>query len=341
MNKRTRYFMAGSAAIIAAGLVTGLVAFYSGGFQALSASTGPSELSYIPADAAVVAYADVASIMNSEFRQRLKSVIPLHDQKGQEEFQRQTGIDIERDVDYVVAAVSPAAGATDFAQIGPLVVARGRFNDTQLESLARQHGGTLDRYREKRLVISPKTGDGQHAACIAFLEPGLVAVGESAAVKRAIDANMSGTSITSNDEMMTMVGDMATRNNAWAVGRFDVLANHAKLPEQIARQIPPVKWFAAGGHINGGVAATLRAEARDDQSAEHLRNVVRGFLSLGQLQAQNDARVAAVTNSMQLSGSGKTVELSFTVPSEIIDAVLPKNAIPGAVPQELHELRPR
>jgi hypothetical protein len=325
MNKRTRYFMAGSAAIVAAGLATGLIAFYSGGFQALSASTGPTELSYVPADAAVVAYADVASIMNSELRQRIKTVMPLHDQKGQEEFQRQTGIDIERDVDYVVAAVAPSPEGTDKDGIGPLVVVRGRFNDTQLESLARQHGGTVQSYRDKRLITSPRS---EQDPCIAFLEPGLVAVGESTAVKRAIDANMSGTSVTGNDEMMNMVRDIVSRNNAWAVGRFDVLANHAKLPEHVARQIPPVKWFAAAGHINGGVDATLRAEARDDQSAEHLRNVVRGFLSLGQLQAQNDPRVAAVANSMQLSGSGKTVELTFSVPSEIIDAVLPKNANP-------------
>jgi hypothetical protein len=310
---------------VAAGLATGLIAFYSGGFQALSASTGPTELSYVPADAAVVAYADVASIMNSELRQRIKTVMPLHDQKGQEEFQRQTGIDIERDVDYVVAAVAPSPEGTDKDGIGPLVVVRGRFNDTQLESLARQHGGTVQSYRDKRLITSPRS---EQDPCIAFLEPGLVAVGESTAVKRAIDANMSGTSVTGNDEMMNMVRDIVSRNNAWAVGRFDVLANHAKLPEHVARQIPPVKWFAAAGHINGGVDATLRAEARDDQSAEHLRNVVRGFLSLGQLQAQNDPRVAAVANSMQLSGSGKTVELTFSVPSEIIDAVLPKNANP-------------
>jgi hypothetical protein len=327
MNKRTRYFMAGSAAVVAAGLFTGLVAFYSGGFQALSASSGPTELSYVPADAAVVAYADVASIMHSDLRQRLKTVMPLHDQKGQEEFQLKTGIDIERDVDYIVAAVSPAADGTDMTRVGPLVVARGRFNDFQLESLARQHGGTVETYREKRLVVSAKT-DGSHGACIAFLEPGLVAVGESTAVKRAIDANMSGTSIRGNTEMMNLVTDIVSRNNAWAVGRFDILANHAKLPDQIARQIPPVKWFAAAGHINGGVAATIRAEANDDQSAEHLRNVVRGFLSLGQLQAQNDARIAAVANSMQLSGSGRTVELRFTVPSEVIDAVLPRTASP-------------
>lgn len=321
MTKKTRYFVAGSAAILAAGLCTGLVAYYGGGFQALSASTGPTELSYIPADAAVVAYADVRSIMNSELRQRLKTVIPLHDQKGQEEFQRQTGIDIERDIEYVIAAVS--ANGTSPA---PLVVARGLFNDTQLESIARQHGGVFEGYRGKRMVNTPRE-HGDHSGTVAFLEPGLVAVGESSAVKKAIDAAMSATSITSNAEMMDLVSDIERHNNAWAVGRFDVIASRANLPDNIARQIPAVKWFAAAGHINGGVAATLRAEARDDQSAEHLRNVVRGLLSLGQLQAQGDPRVAAVASSMQLTGTGKTVELSFQVPAEVIDLVIPKQKV--------------
>ena len=102
MTKKTRYFMAGSAAVLAAGLCTGLVAYYGGGFQALSASTGPTELRYVPADAAVVAYADVGAIMDSELRLRLKEAMPMHE-KGQEEFQRETGIDIERDIEYVVA----------------------------------------------------------------------------------------------------------------------------------------------------------------------------------------------------------------------------------------------
>src|SRR5687767_10172217 len=98
MTKQTRYFMAGSAAILAAGLCTGLVAYYGGGFQALSASSGPTELSYIPSDAAVVAYADVRSIMDSELRQRLKDVVP--GEQGKAEFLRETGINIETDVDY-------------------------------------------------------------------------------------------------------------------------------------------------------------------------------------------------------------------------------------------------
>ena len=315
MTRSTRYFFAGSAAVLAAGLCTGLVAYYGGGFQALSASTGPIELRYVPPDAAVVAYADVGAIMNSELRLRIKEAMPMQE-KGQEEFQRETGIDIERDIQYVVAAVTPGTHSA-------LLVARGNFNPSLLENLAVQHGGTVETYREKRLISKSEVAEGK-GGTLAFLEPGLVAIGDTATIKKAIDAQMTGTSIIGNDEMMTFVRDIEAGNNAWAVGRFDVLTAHAKLPEQIARQIPPVKWFAAAGHINGGVSGMVRVEANDDEAAELFRRQVNGALAFGEMVGRSDPRASLVLKSLQMSGSGKTVQLSFTVPGELLQMVLPK-----------------
>ncbi|MBA3885236.1 MAG: hypothetical protein H0X67_05835 [Acidobacteria bacterium] len=330
MTTKTRYFMAGSAAVLAGGLATGLIAYYSGGFQPVSASAVSTELRYVPADATLVAYADVRAIMGSELRTRFKQAVPMH-ADGQREFQEQTGIDIERDIDYVVAALSPGAKAG-----APLVVARGRFNAGLLETLAREHGGQVEDYKGKRLVVgsqervSPEAFGGAVQASgrpvLAFLEPGLLAIGDLDAVKKSIDAQLSAHSITSNDEMMQLVGDMGQYNNAWAVGRFDVIARQANLPEQVTSRIPPVKWFAVAGHINGGVSGIVRAEARDDRSAEDLRAVVNGFLALARLQAQSDPRSASIVNSLQLSGQGTTVALQFTLPAELLN-MLPQGAV--------------
>jgi hypothetical protein len=315
MTKRTRYFMAGSAAVLAAGLCTGLVAYFAGGFQPVSAAPVANELRYVPADAAVVAYADVRSIMDSDLRQRLKAVMPMHEQ-GQAEFQAQTGIDIEKDIDYIVAAASGVGGNPD-----GLVVARGRFNDTQLEALALQHGGQVEDYKGKRLINSPET-EG-HRMALAFLEAGLVAIGTKATVQRAIDAQLSSHSITSNSEMMDLVGEIGNTSNAWAVGRFDTIAQQASLPAEIAQRMPPIKWFAASGHVNGGISGTLRAEANDDESAELLRRQVSGALAFGEMVAKSDPKVGALINSLRLSGTGKTVAVSFTVPAELL-AMIPQ-----------------
>ena len=314
MTKRTRYFMAGSAAVLTAGLCTGLVAYFAGGFQSVSAAPVANELRYVPADSAVVAYADVRSIMDSDLRARLKAAMPMHE-KGQEEFQTQTGIDIERDIDYIVAS---AAGPNPEA--GGLIVARGRFNDTQLEGLALQHGGQVEDYKGKRVVNSP-TREGHPQVTLAFLEPGLVAIGTKATVQSAIDAQLSSHSITANEEMMQLVGDISSNSNAWAVGRFDTIAQQAKLPAELASKMPPIKWFAASGHVNGGISGTLRAEALDDESAELLRRSVSGMLALGEMVGKSDPKAAAMINSLQLSGSGKTVALSFQVPAEVLSMI--------------------
>src|SRR5688572_8687968 len=181
MTKQTRYFLAGSGAILIATVCTGLVAYYAGGFQPVAASAVSNELRYVPSNASLVAYADVRSIMDSELRLRLKQAMPGQEQ-GQKEFFDHTGIDIERDIDYVVAAMTP--GATENG--APLVVARGRFNDTQLETLVREHGGQVEDYKGKRLVVATPKVDGtdvEHhgfkpgSLVLAFLEPGLIAIG--------------------------------------------------------------------------------------------------------------------------------------------------------------------
>jgi hypothetical protein len=322
MTSKTRYFMGGSAAILVVGLGTGLVAYYGGGFPSLSASrSGPEELRFVPATAAVVAFANVRELMDSDLRKRLKSVLP--EEQGQKEFQEQTGIDIERDIDYVVAAMTASdAGVKD---PNGLVVARGRFNTAQLESLAREHGGVVEEYKGKRLIkASPShddTGSGNHphSVMLAFLESGLVGIGSERAIKSAIDAQLTANSITSNNEMMELIADIDHGNNAWAVGRFDAIANQARMPAEIANKMPAVKTFAVMTHIDGGITGSLRAETKDEPAADNLRQVVQGLLALGKMTS--DPKASALINSLQLSGSGKTVRLSFAVPSEVLDMI--------------------
>jgi hypothetical protein len=333
MTRKTRIFMTGSAAVLAGGLCTGLVAYYGGGFQALVASTGPTELSYVPADASVVAYADVKSIMNSELRQRFKQSVPMPmGEEGQREFFEKTGIDIENDIDYIVAAATRLPGQGDDHPSG-VMVARGRFDIVRLEGLALEHGAQVQEYKGKKLltlqhdrstVEMPASGTStvqttSKTGVLAFLEPGLVALGDLTSVQRAIDAQLSAQSITSNNDMMELVRDIEQTDNAWAVGRFDLITSQAKLPDEIASKIPPVKWLAVSGHVNGGISAQLRAEANDEQSAENLRGVINGVISLARLQGQNDPKLTSLINSLQLTGSGTTVRLSFSVPAELFE----------------------
>ena len=327
MTRGTRYFMIGSVATLLVGLGAGLVAYYSGfPLGALSRAGAPEELRYLPKEATVVAYANVHDVMNSQLRQRLRSIEPEEQRDGQKAFQAKTGINLETDVDRVVACLTRKPVAAERGQ--GLVLARGRFDEVRLEGLAREHGGSVEDYKGKRLLTHRGDLDSGGEMAMAFLEAGLVALGSDQLVRGAIDLAAGGESVRANSDLMRLVGDMGA-SNAWAVGRFDTLADTARLPQGVASQTPSITWLAAEGHVNGGVSGVVKAEARDEAAAQNLRDVVRGFMALAKLQTGSKPELQTILQSFELGGTGSTVSLTFAIPAETFEAMTPKSPNAG------------
>jgi hypothetical protein len=329
MTKRTRLFLVISATVLVVGLGTGLLASYMGnGLQNVTifGSDGPPEFAYVPQDVGLVAFANVRDVMGSQLRQKLLELRTNTPDNDQNQFQTETGIDIERDIDTVVAALGVGGQNNNRA---PLVLARGRFDQGRIESVVQQRGGQVETYNGQQLLTIV---EDDHTLALAFVEAGLVAFGGVEDVRRAIDTKR-GTSpnVTSNTELMALVRDM-DNGNAWAVGRFDTIARDGRLPQQVASQLPPINWFAASGHINGGVEGLVRAEANTEQAAIDLREVIRGFMALARLQTRQNTELTAMLDSLQLGGEGKTVSLAFSVPPEMLDRIVAlRRSQPGRV----------
>lgn len=318
MTTRTRYFLVGSLLTLTIGLGVGLVAYSLGlSTSAFTRQGGPDELQFVPANASLVAFADVHDIMTSDLRQKLRSALPMK-QDGQQEFQTHTGINIETDIDHVIAAVVPTGEQTGRMPGSPIVLARGRFDQVKIEALMREHGAQVEDYKGTRLVV----GDSPHghSVSLAFLEPGLVAVGSGALVRGAVDLKTGGSSIATNDEMMGLIHDMES-GNAWAAGRFDALTSQANFPNGVAQQLPAITLFSASAIIDSGIRATIRAESRDEESANSLRDVIRGFVALAKMQASARPELSPVMQSLQLGGTGKTVLLSLDVSGAMLDTL--------------------
>jgi hypothetical protein len=330
MTKGTRIFLLGSAGILVLGLGTGVLASYMGIQNVVTIGTiGPDELAYIPQDTRILAYANVREVLDSELRAKVMALRPdgsepgdldpdLQDTPGSANgFFEATGLDFERDVDSIVASLTGNSDTNN----PPLLIARGRFNTGLIETAILQHApdqAKVETYRGSRMVVG-READGD-AFAVAFAESGVLVLGSEAAVKLALDAKASGTNVTDNAEVMNLVRD-SDDGNAWAVARFDALTGRAKLPQEIASQLPAITWFAVKGHINGGLRATLRAETRDDAAAQNLREVIRGFMALARLQAGQQTQFSDLLNSLELGGTGKTVSLGFAVDSAVIDAL--------------------
>jgi hypothetical protein len=314
MTTRTRYFLAIAVAVLVVGVGTGLLASYYGApGLSLLAGSDPDEFGYVPANAKVLAYADVHQIMTSDLRQKFREMHPQSG--GDSDIEAQTGINVETDIDHVVAATLD--GATTGQR--PLILARGRFDEVRIESLIRQKGGRVEDYKGKRLFILPETN--QPAPALTFAEPGLAIGGEVSAVRLAIDTHAGSRNITDNAELMALVHDVDD-GNAWAAGRFDALSNAGRMPPNLAGQLPPINLFAVKGLIDGGIRATVRAETRDAAGAQNLRQVIQGFVALGRMQSGSNAPLAAVINSVELGGEGTTVALSFAIPADALNLLI-------------------
>jgi hypothetical protein len=327
MSHRTRYVLVGSALVVSVGLCTGLLAYYSGSLPLRRSTIGPAELSYLPDTVTAVAYADVKDIMDSEFRQRLREFMPTGAEKNK--LLEDTGIDIEHDLDRVVAGFQ--AGQSHDAN--GVVLLRGRFDIPRIERLVRQHGATVEDYRGRRILMTPVSGvraqtpaeAGQNdqrpvrTAAVAFLEAGLIGLGDSDSLRRAIDAAESQTDVTGNGGMMKVMASVADRGNAWIVGNVDGLADARSVPDPIRSQVNGVEWFAVSADVDKAVNGFVRAECVDEQSAEQLRTVIAGALAAAKMFGARDARMAAALNALQPSGAGRTVELAFNVGPEMLE----------------------
>jgi hypothetical protein len=332
MAPNTRNFLVGSAIVVVAGLCTGLVAYYGGALPGRALRT---EFSYIPADVSAVAFADVRDIMDSEFRQRIREVMPTGEEKNR--LLEETGIDIERDIDTVLA------GLTGGDANGALVVMRGRFDQSRIEALALSHGARLEQYGGRSMLVglsSPEAPAGQTAGApipsLAFLDADLLAVGDVTALRKAIDVAAGGQDVASNRDMMRFISSVQGSGNAWLVGRAAEMTGRSQIPDQIRSQVESIEWLSISANIDSDVRGLIRAEARDEASGQELRTVLAGALAAAKMFGEQDARLATALNSVQTTGTGRNVELSFQVPSGLLDLIKPASApvpvLPTPVP---------
>ena len=312
MTTRTRYVLLGGAGVMAAGLAGGLVAWVSSSLPPLVAQERPDELRYVPPEATILSFANVREVMDSELRRRLREIQPELD--GQREFQERTGIDLERDIEYIVGGLVPR-GADDPSGIAILA---GSFDEDRLETLALEQGGAASDYRGRRLITI-----ADESVAMAFLEAGVIAIGSEPLVKRTMDLPFAGGGVDSNDALMGLLRHVERGSTAWTIGRLDDPRGGDWLPDEVESQVSQVAAFAAGARVNGGVSGTLTAEARDEETGRNLRDLLQGFLALARLQVGSRPELRGLLDSIRLTSVGTNVTLAFDLPSAAVLELLP------------------
>ena len=328
MTKNTRYFVITAGAILLVGVGGGLVAYLAYNRVANDIAGVPREIRYVPVDAEVVAFANVRTIMDSELRRALVPNIDPESRKGKQMMNDFAGVDLEKQVDHVVMFVEPFIAGQDVDPQGrefprASLIVQGSFDAARIEQFVRERGAAIEEHRGQKLFAYR---EGPNQGAVGFVQPDVIAIGQTDLVRRTIDISKDEAddfkSVASNPEMMNLIRDNSG-STAWVVGQFDEISRRMHLPDSVSGQVPPVRLVAAKADIDGGVKATIRAEAGDKAAADQLRDVVRGFLSLARLHSSGKEDLEGVLKTIELGGTDTTVRLSFSVSPETLKSITP------------------
>jgi hypothetical protein len=311
MTQRIQGVVVGGGGRLILWLGIGLLVSLNAGTAFAQSVAGSVDLSHVPSNASVVAYANVRDVMFSDVWARIRQM--AGDDLGEFRLE-QLGLDLERDIDEVSGFLAP--GATPERPAG-LALLRGRFDMTRLEAVAREAGATVSDYSGTRVVSIEADEVGELA--MAALEPGVVAVGDLANVHQAVDQLSAGSDVTANEEIMALLDRIESGSHAWAVGRLGDLGALGMLPADVPMQIPAVTGFALSARIDSGVSASVSIEGRDNEAGQHLRDLLQGVLAIVQSQTTGNAELQTMVDSVELGGIGTTATVSFSLPSEGLD----------------------
>jgi len=288
----------------------------------------PQLLSLVMPDAKVLAGVNVDQAKTSPFGQYILNQMQPGDNHFKE-LTTLTGFDPTRDVHEVLLATSGGAG-----QNTGLVLARGNFDPARINALVVMKGAKSETYNGVTIVEDDKQANG-----FAFLNATVVAAGDVANAKAAIDRQTHATSLPAS--VTVQINQWSNTQHPWTISTGSPTSLHP------SATMPPIPGLGPGGQNNnvfqniqnaaGGVkfganvVVTAQATAGSAQDATQLGDTLKLLASLAQLQANGDPRVLALVNSLSVSTNGSVLNVSVSLPQEQLVALVkagPKTVAP-------------
>jgi hypothetical protein len=286
----------------------------------------PQLLSLVMPDAKVLAGVNVDQAKTSPFGQYVLSQMQSQNQEMQK-LEALTGFDPTRDVHELLVAtntVTATTGATPNNQTG-LFLARGTFDAGKITAAATAENGITETYKGVTIIEDPKATHG-----VAFLSSTLAVAGDLANVKAAIDRQNGGPSIPA--ALAVQVNQWSSTEDAWAISTVSPSSLHAPAGAPNVPGLNGTGGFqtiqsAAGGVKFGTlVVVTAQATADNAQDAQQMGDALKMLAMLAQMQAAKDPAAASLAQSLQVTTSGTTLNISISLPEDQLQQVVKPKA---------------
>ncbi len=307
-------------------LTTATLAFSFAGI--LPAKAADSQLlNLVMPDAKVLAGVNVDQAKTTPMGQYVLTQVQAQNNQHLREITTLTGFDPTRDVSEILVASSGSAN-----QQSGLVLARGVFDLEKIKAaVALKGGATTTEYNGVTIFTDSKATGG-----VAFLSSSLVAAGDLANVKAAIDRRQRPSTLPA--DVMVRINQWSGSQDAWAITTVPPtsLAPAAGMPpipglgpqQGQANAFTGIQHAAGGVKFGNNVVVTAQAQAANATDATQLGDTVKLLASLAQLQSNSDPKILALAKSLNVSTNGALLNVSISMPQDQLVSFLKEASKP-------------
>jgi hypothetical protein len=355
---RARTAVLSSSLIVVAGLAVALGVRLLDSARAAVGPLPPAALAF-PAETRFLVGIDVQRVKASPLFRELAG--HAGDRPGPlAEWERQSGLSLERDVDQVVAG---GVGADSEAKGEGVVLVLGRFDAARIDEALRATRGRVDSrdYRGFRLYVFDKTPGGAEAGAdtkaeggaaggdrgpdaarpplarwtgaFGVVDAGSLVFGSVSAVEKTLDGRAGESEpLRSNAALMALLEQVAPDSSFWLAGDRSVLAGMRRAvpggpaagePKGRAG-IPGIESLVVSGNLDPDVAVSITGAAADPAAAGQLADMIRGFVALATLQAEARPELRDLASAVSVTTEANRVHLEARLPYALIEALRPK-----------------
>lgn len=226
--------------------------------------------------------------------------------------------------------------ASNGAQNTGLALATGIFDPTLIAQSAAKDGAASETYNGITILEDPKKTHG-----IAFLNNSLMAAGDVADVKAAIDRQKSPTTLPA--AIATQITQLSNQEDAWVLSLVPPSSlPHAPTNAQgnlggvtiPANALSQVQSGWAGVKFGSNITITAQAQTTDATTATNLASMLQLLQNLALMESNQNPNLGDLAQSLSITAAGANVNITASLPEEQFQALVKPR---GAVRKRVHQ----
>ena len=249
-----------------------------------------------------------------------KNAKAAKDFKNYQEFVEKTGVDLQKDVYAVVAAIY---GGFESENPEALVVVNMKYDENKLLAVFKEKNVFIaeEKYGD-RTLYTLKNEDSAKDMRLAFLNKANVVIGSPLQVKKAIDlAAKNGKNVLATPALMKYVDKLDKKSMFWlAVGTIPAKMKEAPAGGMMPVDLSKAEAFTAFADFkNKTLSGELRLVSNNEAGNKQIADMLNGLKALGAMGAAKEPELGQLLNGIQLSSGADHVKLVFTISEELMN----------------------